>query len=100
MDRFLNIIKKRDASNIASCSSKEETKQKYRKYGDSYYLDFGFTCMVVGNEHPQCVTCFKVLDTESMLPKMKRHLETVHGSLLNKPREYFSRKVKEMTSKR
>lgn len=97
MDKFLSdSSKKRNVSEVTN-SIKTEKKRKYRKYDDAY-LDFGFTCTVVGNEErPQCVICFKVLAAESMLPnKMKRHLEAVHGNLLNKPREYFSSKLKEM----
>lgn len=100
MDKFLNVSTKRDISNV-SCSSKDTSRQKCRKYDDSY-LNFGFTCTIIGNEErPQCVICLKVLATESMLPnKMKRHLESNHGSLVNKPREYFSRKLKEMTEQK
>jgi len=61
-------------------------------------MDYGFTYTVVENEErPHCVICFKVMAVESMLPnKMKRHLETVHQTLKNKPRTYFESKLKAM----
>lgn len=94
MEKFL--IKKRGVEEVPS-SSTQARRNKSRKYDDTY-LDFGFTCTVVKNEErPQCVICLKVLAAESMLPnKLQRHLETVHSSLVGKPRDYFSRKLQEM----
>ena len=97
MDRFLNVSSKRGMTDIP-CSSKDNSRgRKHRRYDDSY-LDYGFRSTIVANEErPQCVICLKVLSSEIILPnKMKRHLETNHGSLVNKPRELFSRKLKEM----
>ncbi|XP_060878351.1 protein FAM200A-like [Metopolophium dirhodum] len=98
MDKFLNSSRKRDNPEVIS---NIEEKQKIRKYDDSY-LNFGFTSTVVANiEHPQCVVCLKVMAVESMLPnKMKRHLETVHGNLVNKPRDYFVSKLKAMAQQK
>ncbi|KAL4085309.1 hypothetical protein QTP88_027168 [Uroleucon formosanum] len=98
MDKFLNSSRKRDNPEVIS---NIEKKQKIRKYDDSY-LNFGFTSTVVANvEHPQCVVCLKVMAVESMLPnKMKRHLETVHGNLVNKPRDYFVSKLKAMAQQK
>lgn len=98
MDKFLNSSRKRDNPEVIS---NIEKKQKIRKYDDSY-LNFGFTITVVANvEHPQCVVCLKVMAVESMLPnKMKRHLETVHGNLVNKPRDYFVSKLKAMAQQK
>lgn len=98
MDNFIQRNKKR--SEDLGESSKEETLQKrkkYRKYDDQY-LDFGFTYITKGNaELPQCVVCNKVLAAESMLPnKLKRHLETTHGHLQGKPRDFFVRKLREL----
>jgi len=72
-------------------SNIEKKKQKFRKYNDSY-LNFGFISTVVEKvEHPQYVICLKVMVVEGMLPnKMKRHMETFHENLANKPREYFA----------
>lgn len=52
----------------------------------------------MGNEErPRCVICFKVMAVESMLPnEMKRHMETVHGTSINKPRTHFESKLKTM----
>ncbi len=72
-------------------------KRKCRKYEDSY-LDFGFTSIEVNDEErPQCVICSKVLSAESMNPsKLRRHLQTTHPNMVDKPREYFSRKMKDL----
>jgi len=94
MDKFLNRPK-RDYPEFDS--SNTVRKSKHRKYDESY-MDYGFTYTVVENEErPQCVICFKVMAVETMLPnKMKRHLETVHETLKNKPRTYFESKLKAM----
>jgi hypothetical protein len=70
-------------------------------YDDSY-LDFGFTSTEVdGEERPQYVLCRKVLASESMLPsKLKRHLETIHPSVVSKSLDYFSRKLKELNQQK
>ncbi|KAL2101246.1 hypothetical protein ACEWY4_003007 [Coilia grayii] len=66
-------------------------KPKLRKY-DEAYLQFGFT--VTANQRPQCVVCAEVLANDSMKPcKLKRHLETKHADLTNKPVDYFKRKL-------
>lgn len=94
MDKFLNRPKR---DNPEFDSSNTVRKSKHRKYDESY-MDYGFTYTVVGNEErPQCVICFKVMAVGSMLSnKMKRHLETVHATLINKPRTYFESKLKAM----
>jgi hypothetical protein len=94
MDKFLNRPKR---DNPEFDSSNTVRKSKHRKYDESY-MDYGFTYTVVENEErPQCVICFKVMAVETMLPnKMKRHLETVHQTLKNKPRTYFESKLKAM----
>jgi len=92
MDKFLNRPKR---DNPEFDSSNTVRKSKQRKYDESY-MDYGFTYTVVENEElPQCVICFKVMVVESMVPnKMKRHLETVHETVKNKP--YFESKLKAM----
>lgn len=46
---------------------------------------------------PQCVICLQVLSNQSMKPAfLKRHLNTQHSSLENKPREFFIRKKMEI----
>lgn len=72
---------------------------KLRRYDDSY-LSLGFTKTVVnGEERPQCVICLVVLASDSMKPnKLKRHLDTKHGDLANRPREFFERKLNSVKS--
>ncbi len=65
--------------------------KKLRRY-DEAYLQFGFT--VTADLRPQCVVCAEVLANDSMKPcKLKRHLETKHAGIKNKPAEYFKRKL-------
>ena len=75
----------------------DRPKKKSRKYRDSY-LDFGFTFILRnGEEKPLCVICSKVLGSESMLPnKLKRHLKTSHPQFVDKPRDFFSRKLNDL----
>jgi len=50
-----------------------------------------------GVEKPQCVLCGKLLAAECMLPsKLKRHLETVHASFKDKPKEFFIRNAEDL----
>lgn len=92
MDKFFNRPKH---NNPEFDSSNTERKAKRRKYDESY-VDYGFTYTVMGNEEcSQCAICFKVMAIEIMLPnKMKRHLEMVHGTLMNKPHTHFESKLK------
>uniref|UniRef100_A0AAY5L8P1 BED-type domain-containing protein n=1 Tax=Esox lucius TaxID=8010 RepID=A0AAY5L8P1_ESOLU len=56
------------------------------------YLQFGFT--VKADLRPQCVVCAEVLANDSMKPcKLKRHLETKHAGIKDKPAEYLKRKL-------
>ncbi|KAI2646701.1 Zinc finger BED domain-containing protein 5 [Labeo rohita] len=65
--------------------------KKLRRY-DEAYLQFGFTA--TADLRPQCVVCAEVLANDSMKPcKLKRHLETKHAGIKNKPAEYFKRKL-------
>ncbi|XP_069498778.1 zinc finger BED domain-containing protein 5-like [Ambystoma mexicanum] len=67
---------------------------KARKF-DGTYLDLGFTSVVIrGETRPQCVVCGAILANESMKPaKLRRHLETKHGELIGKSRDFFARKL-------
>lgn len=86
MDKFL----KRDSSCSKSSANSDVSKPKCRKY-DNSYLQFGFTEL---ENKPQCVICSEVLSAESMKPsKMKRHLDTKHLALKNKPVEFFPEKT-------
>ena len=75
----------------------DRPKKKSYKYSDSY-LDFGFTFILRnGEEKPQCVICSKVLASDSMLPnKLKRHLKTSHPQFVDKPKDFFSRKLNDL----
>lgn len=88
MDKFL----KRAST---SSDGGESVKTKCRKYNQTY-IQFGFT--ELGNR-PQCVICSETLSAESMKPsKMKRHLETKHSALKDKPVEFFQRKLDNLKS--
>ncbi|XP_022823722.1 SCAN domain-containing protein 3-like [Spodoptera litura] len=65
-----------------------------RKY-DNNYIKFGFTSIESNGEiKPQCVICATVLANEALKPaKLKRHLETVHPDLCNRPLEFFQGKL-------
>ncbi|XP_028664100.1 zinc finger BED domain-containing protein 5-like [Erpetoichthys calabaricus] len=80
-------------------SQKHGNKRKkvVRKY-DEKYIDYGFTCIDDENEpKPQCILCYEVLSNECMKPaKLKRHIQTKHGAVQEKPREYFLRKLSEL----
>ena len=84
--------------------AKEENdshRKKCRKY-DASYITFGFTSQYRnGEECPQCVICNKLLANESMLPnKLKRHLSSAHSSLVEKPKEYFLRKLENLANQK
>ena len=68
-----------------------------RKY-DTEYIKYGFSYIEdKKGQKPQCVLCSEVLAQESMKPsKLKRHLETKHTSLKDKPVEYFQRRLQDL----
>ena len=48
---------------------------------------------------PQCVVCAKVLSHNSMKPSvLRRHLETKHANLKNKPQEIFERELRRLSN--
>lgn len=66
----------------------DTTVSKRRKY-DENYISFGF---IHENSYPQCVVCSKVFPNSSMVPaKLRRHLETNHTNVKDKPVDYFIR---------
>jgi hypothetical protein len=72
------------------------SKPKSRMYDESY-LSFGFTRVIINSEEPHCVLCLSLLAADSMKPlKLKRHLETKHSEMKNKPEEYLRRKLDEI----
>ncbi|XP_031330321.1 zinc finger BED domain-containing protein 5-like [Photinus pyralis] len=114
MDKWLNIAtssKRSCARNpIPSTSTSEsdcaviqddkvptKIRKLVRKY-DPEYINIGFTVTDVNNEpRPQCVICFEILSNQSMKPSLlNRHLTTKHNALVNKPKDFFIRKLSEM----
>ena len=48
----------------------------------------------MAHQTPQCVVCAEVLSNDSMKPcKLKRHLETKHADLKDRPADYYKRKL-------
>ena len=81
----------RKTTKATDASPAVKKKPKLRKY-DETYLQLGFT--VTADQRPQCVVCGEVLANDSMKPcKLKRHLETKHAGLKDKPADYFKRKL-------
>ncbi|XP_022180962.1 zinc finger BED domain-containing protein 5-like [Myzus persicae] len=64
------------------------------------YLSLGFTkTTIYGEERPQCVVYLTALASDSMKSnKLRRHLETKHVELVNKPKEFFARKCSSFQS--
>jgi hypothetical protein len=76
-----------------------KSKVKKRKYDDNY-IKFGFTCS--GDQEcpkPRCVICGDVLANSSLKPSLlRRHLETRQSTKMNKPVDFFTRKLVESKS--
>lgn len=77
-----------------------------RKFKEEY-IQFGFIAQETEDSTvPFCLICKKALANESLVPnKLKRHLETIHSALKDKPKAYFenlsaqqSKQVKKITS--
>lgn len=99
-----NKILRDDISSVntnesAASTSNSVRNTKSRRYDDNY-LSLGFTRTTInGEDRPQCVVCLTVLASDSMKPnKLRRHLETKHAELVNKPKEYFARKLNSFKS--
>ena len=96
----LNTCKPTEMLNKRKAKEENEShRKKYGKYNASY-IKFGFTSQYRNRkECPQCVICNKLLENESMLPnKLNRHLSSAHPSLVEKPKEYFLRKLENLTN--
>jgi hypothetical protein len=76
-----------------------KSQVKKRKYDDDY-IKFGFTFS--GDQEcpkPRCVICGAVLANSSLKPSLLlRHLETRHPTQMNKPVDFFKRKLVESKS--
>lgn len=102
MDRFVTRNEKKTGDSAPAEKTKTDSRpnhqkgQPKRKY-DEAYLALGFTAGVVGaDERPVCVLCLKTLAADSMRPnKLRRHLETKHPKHMNKPLDFFQRKLSE-----
>ncbi|XP_003927501.1 protein FAM200B [Saimiri boliviensis] len=96
-----NIEKNTDSNLQISTSFEPHFKKKKvsaRRYNEDY-LKYGFIrCeKPFETDRPQCVICNNILANESLKPsKLKRHLETQHAELIDKPLEYFQRKKKDI----
>ncbi|XP_060776695.1 protein FAM200B-like [Neoarius graeffei] len=77
----------------------ERRTEKRCKY-DENYITLGFTCIGTGSSiQPQCVVCTKVLSHNSMKPSLlRRHMEMNHPHLKNKPREFFERELRGLST--
>jgi len=77
--------------------SEHQTGKKKRKY-DENYLGLGFTW--IGNADcpkPQCVVCSEVLANSCLKPSyLRRHLNTKHASVSQKPLTFFFAKLEEL----
>jgi len=99
-----NKIMRADVSNVntesAASTSGPVSNSKSTKLRRYDYLSLGFTKTTInGEERPQCVVCLTVLASDSMKPnKLRRHLETKHAELVNKPKEFFARKCSSFQS--
>lgn len=73
-----------------------QPKNKSRTY-DEANLGVVFTVNVMGDEErPVCMLCLKTLAADSMRPnKLRRHFETSNPSHVDKPLDFFQRKLGE-----
>ncbi|XP_064102666.1 SCAN domain-containing protein 3-like [Macrobrachium nipponense] len=71
---------------------------KKRKYSDEY-IKYGFTVTERNGIHlPQCVICHAVLSNYALRPgRLERHLSTNHKELKEKPKEFFTAKLHELS---
>ncbi|KAE8298233.1 Zinc finger MYM-type protein 6 [Larimichthys crocea] len=94
MDKF--IIRATTKVSDSKAIEKEKTRCPKRKY-DEAYLALGFTAVEVGDEQrPLCVLCLRQLAADSMRAnKLRRHLETSHPTHIDKPLDFFQRKLTE-----
>jgi hypothetical protein len=103
MDTFLSGCKRKNADTSGNKTEIEQGSKapKKRQYSSSY-LSLGFTSVSIdGLEKPMCLLCSKVLASDSMRPvKLKRHHETLHSEYVDKPIEFFQRKLDELNNQK
>ena len=78
----------------------KKIKSPARPYKDCF-LKYGFVNCSNPNQEarPMCVICSEKPANESLKPtKLKRHLDTLHPELANKPLDFFLRKAQEIKS--
>lgn len=95
---FFQLNKPKRPSSDKKANEKRIKKRKY----DESYLQFGFTWTGNFNEpNPQCVICNEVLSQNSMKPSLlKRHFETKHAVLKDKPLSYFERSLEDLKTRK
>ena len=74
------------------------SKNKRKRSYDESFVKFGFTEL---NGKPKCVDCLKTLLKESMKKnKLQRHLITNYPRCVDKPVEFFERKLQSIASQK
>ncbi len=101
MEKYLIRKSSNDSNEGQNCSLISETnktnvnkiKNLKRKYNEEY-LKFGFIAIEENDcQKPFCVVCRTKFENNALFPaKLKRHLETIHKDLAEKPIDYFQRK--------
>ena len=88
MDTFLK------RKNESTCSVILPKVSKIQRKYNPDFIRFGFVNGGDDSEpRAQCVECGLTLSNEALKPsKLKRHLETRHPALAEKPVEYFKRR--------
>ena len=76
------------SSDKSASVSRSRRKRKYKQT----FVQYGFTFIMQNDEQsPTCLLRNEILANESLKPmKLKRHLDTKHGSYSDRPVAFFS----------
>lgn len=91
LDKFLLNSQKdpNENQNDKKVENLHKTGTLKRKYNEDY-IEFGFIPSADDQNIPFCLICLKKLSNEAIAPsKLKRHLDTKHPALKDKPKSYF-----------